>query len=34
VLVSCLDPIPREHAADLQDTPPRGFPAPQNWSTR
>lgn len=34
VLVSCLDPIPREHAADLQDTPPRGFPAPQNWSNR
>jgi hypothetical protein len=34
VLVSCLDPIPNEHAADLQDTPPRGFPAPQNWSPR
>jgi len=34
VLVSCLDPIPGEHAADLQDTPPRGFPAPTNWSAR
>jgi hypothetical protein len=34
VLVSCLDPIPQEHAADLQDTPPRGFPAPNNWSAR
>lgn len=34
VLVSCLDPIPGEHAADVQDTPPRGFPAQENWSAR
>ncbi len=29
VLVSCLDPIPSQHANANQDTPPRGFPMPQ-----
>ncbi|WP_229371758.1 hypothetical protein [Umezawaea beigongshangensis] len=28
VLVSCLDPIPSEHANANQSTPPRGFPRP------
>ena len=28
VLVSCLDPIPAEHANATQSTPPRGFPQP------
>jgi hypothetical protein len=34
VLVSCLDPIPSQYRNANQDTPPRGFPAPQvtNWS--
>jgi hypothetical protein len=34
VLVSVLDPIPAEHHNATQDTPPRGFPAPQvaPWS--
>ncbi|HEX6354829.1 hypothetical protein [Actinophytocola sp.] len=34
VLVSVLDPIPGDHRNATQDTPPRGFPAPQvaPWS--
>lgn len=28
VLVSCVDPIPAEYANATQNTPPRGFPAP------
>jgi hypothetical protein len=28
VLVSCLDPIPREQSNANEDTPPSGFPAP------
>jgi len=32
VLVSCLDPIPADHRMANQDTPPRGFPVPdQGW---
>lgn len=29
VLVSCVDPIPRQHATDTQYTPPRGVPVQQ-----
>lgn len=37
VLVSCVDPIPRDRDNANQDTPPRGFPAPPvqqrtNWT--
>jgi hypothetical protein len=34
VLVSVLDPLPGDHRNATQDTPPRGFPAPQvaPWS--
>ena len=33
VLVSCTDPIPAEYANANQNTPPRGFPAPNPYPT-